>query len=528
MLAHCAAVARVVADLGADADAVAAAVLHAALARGVATDAALAGVLPKGVLNLVRAVTRMTDLCLLRRYTAGDGVEFLGEGVDLSSSSSSDPDAAPARFVAMLVSMSDVRALVVKLAEVLTDLRARLDVGAGGTRAARAAARAALDVHAPLANRLGVWSLKAALEDAAFAVLEPERHAEIAAAAAPDAATESVQTVLDAARDALDAAGLPNADLSGRSKHLYGLAAAMDAKHVPLSGVLDARAIRVVVETKADCYAAERAVHALWAPVDGRSKDYIRAPKANGYQSLHSVVTGPGGTPVEVQVRTRKMHFVAEYGVAAHWRYKEAAAAGLTVADGDAARVAWARWLTTWAHALSDQRARPSKGSPPASADGLHALAAAVGARATCAFPEHRASCGFADYLGAGLRAGASSCCGGEHAGAGGVLVAVVDHAGDAAAGPTVVAVAPGGTAASIAASRTPPAGHTLRVLVNNGERPGDAPLAAGDKVELFAVAEVEAGLASVPPDAEADLEVARLRLDRLMAATPEPVPAQP
>ena len=539
MLAHAAAVARVLADLGADAPSVAAAVLHASLARGVATESALGSVVDADVLTLVKSVTRMTDLCLLRRYTAGEEVAA-AEGAPATTTTLPSIDALTSRFIAMLVSMADVRALVVSLGEALVDLKARLAAGAGVTRAARAAARAALDVHAPLANRLGVWSLKAALEDAAFAVLHPAEHAALVAAAAPAAAADSLRAVLDSVRSALDAAGLPHADVAGRAKNLYGLHVKMVAKGLPLESVHDARAVRVLVETKAECYAAERAVHALWRPVDDadgtRSKDYIRFPKPNGYQSLHSVVVGPDGRPVELQVRTRKMHLIAEHGVAAHWRYKEdgvgkedgssssSSSASSTVDPSEAtrdaaddARVAWARWLTTWCHELDAHAASTHHH--------MAALAADVAQHATCTFPEHAPGCGFAAYLSKGLRAGADAAS--ASALPRRVLVAVMDHASSAAAaaGPTVEAFAPDTTADDVVATT----GRRLRALVNNGERGTDAPLAPGDKVELFPADDrpVTPGPSGRPCPAslEGDLEEARARLDRLLAgppATPE------
>ena len=537
MLAHAAAVARVVADLGADAPSVAAAVLHASLARGVATESALGSVVDADVLTLVTSVTRMTDLCLLRRYTAGEAVV----AAEVASDATALPsiDALTSRFIAMLVSMADVRALVISVGEALVDLKARLAAGADGTRAARAAGRAALDIHAPLANRLGVWSLKAALEDAAFAVLHPAEHAALAAAAAPAAAADSVRAVLDSVRSALDTAGLPHADVAGRAKNLYGLHVKMVAKGLPLESVHDARAVRVLVETKAECYAAERAVHALWRPVadtDGsRSKDYIRSPKPNGYQSLHSVVVGPDGRPVELQVRTRKMHLIAEHGVAAHWRYKEdgvkedgsssSSSASSTVdpSEGtrdahDDARVAWARWLTTWCHELDAHAASTHHH--------MAALAADVAQHATCTFPDHAPGCGFAAYLSKGLRAGADAAS--ASAPPRRVLVAVMDHASSAAAAaePTVEAFAPGTTADDVVATT----GRRLRAVVNNGERGSDTPLAPGDKVELFPaddrpVTPGPDGRRPRPASLEGDLEEARARLDRLLAgppATPE------
>ena len=300
----------------------------------------------------------------------------------------------------MLLSMSDVRAVVIKLADRLCDLKSSAAAAVAEAEkqvdappssspsssaaakpsslearravadpaattlpsavAARDAARDALSLYAPLANRLGVWSLKAALEDAAFALLHPDEAEALAAALAPpERAAASLQHALDALRGTLDevasssgtaAKGLANADLSGRPKNLYGVYRKMLSKGpgaTPAS-IHDARAVRVLVPAKADCYAALRAVHALWKPADEDQpfKDYIRRPKDNGYQSLHTVVlvadeeTGELA-PLEVQIRTAKMHLVAEFGVAAHWRYKEESS-GASASEANEAALATA------------------------------------------------------------------------------------------------------------------------------------------------------------------------------------------
>jgi hypothetical protein len=223
---------------------------------------------------------------------------------------------------AMLLAMADVRVVLIKLADRLHNMRT---VGALSPAAAARVAAETLDVFCPLANRLGVWSVKAELEDACFQVLHAAEHDAVAGRLHGGAEAAGVAASRAALADALAAAGVHTLDLSGRPKNLYSIWRKMERKGLPLAdvhAVLDARALRVIVPDERACYAALEAVHSLWAPLDGKVKDYIVEPKANGYRSLHTVVTDAAGRPLEVQIRTPEMHAVAEYGVAAHWRYK--------------------------------------------------------------------------------------------------------------------------------------------------------------------------------------------------------------
>jgi hypothetical protein len=223
---------------------------------------------------------------------------------------------------AMLLAMADVRVVLIKLADRLHNMRT---VGALPPAAAARVAAETLDVFCPLANRLGVWSVKAELEDACFRVLHAAEHDVVAGCLHGGAEAAGVAAARASLGDALAAAGVHTLDLAGRPKNLYSIWRKMERKGLPLAdvhAVLDARALRVIVPDERACYAALAAVHSLWAPLDGKVKDYIVEPKANGYRSLHTVVTDAGGRPLEVQIRTPEMHAVAEFGVAAHWRYK--------------------------------------------------------------------------------------------------------------------------------------------------------------------------------------------------------------
>lgn len=241
----------------------------------------------------------------------------------------------------LLLAMSqDLRVVPILLARHLARLREAVRLDAQETEAL---ARLTRDIHAPLANRLGIWQLKWELEDLAFRVLEPEAYRRLARLM--DDTRRGRESYIDIVKtalvDALDGQGMTTAEVAGRSKHLYSIWRKMQKKHLPFEGLYDLRAVRVLVDTVPECYAILGVVHALWMPVPGEFDDYIARPKPNDYRSLHTCVVGPEGKVVEVQIRTQEMHRHAELGVAAHWRYKEGAA-------GDAAlerKVAWMRRL---------------------------------------------------------------------------------------------------------------------------------------------------------------------------------------
>jgi GTP pyrophosphokinase len=186
-----------------------------------------------------------------------------------------------------------------------------------------------MQVFAPLANRLGIWQIKWELEDLSFRFLQPAEYQRVARLVDETRAgrEHSVQAARAQLAALLAAAGL-RAEVQGRPKHLYSIWKKMQGKGLSFARVFDARALRVVVDDVAACYAALARVHEAWAPVEGEFDDYIARPKPNGYQSLHTVVLGEDGRPLEVQIRTRAMHEHAEHGVAAHWMYKEAGAKG--------------------------------------------------------------------------------------------------------------------------------------------------------------------------------------------------------
>jgi len=222
----------------------------------------------------------------------------------------------------MLVAIaSDIRLVLVRLVDQLVLLQ---ELRKAPVADRRRAAMETREIFAPLANRLGIWQLKWQLEDLAFRTLEPEMYRRLVRSLRErrDDRVAYIEQIKEILRDELREAGV-NAEVAGRPKHLYSIWRKMQKKRLEFDELFDVRAVRILVDSVADCYAALGVVHSLWIYVPGEFDDYIATPKENGYRSLHTAVIGPGGHPLEVQIRTHEMHQRAELGVAAHWRYKE-------------------------------------------------------------------------------------------------------------------------------------------------------------------------------------------------------------
>jgi GTP pyrophosphokinase len=238
--------------------------------------------------------------------------------------------------------VEDVRVVLIRLASRTQTLRF-FSKNASPERAAYA--RETLDIYAPLANRLGVWQLKWELEDLSFRYLEPELYKRIAAMLDEKRLEREryIAAAMKLLSHELGAMGI-TAQIMGRPKHLYSIWNKMRTKQLDFSELYDVRALRVIVPEVKDCYAALGVVHNLWQPIPKEFDDYISRPKGNLYQSLHTAVLGPGDKTLEVQIRTEEMHRHAEYGVAAHWQYKEKARASKQFEQ----KVAWLRQLLAW------------------------------------------------------------------------------------------------------------------------------------------------------------------------------------
>ncbi len=328
-ITHPLAVAQILADLGLGPKAIAAALLH----------------------DTVEDTTYG-----LEELTAdfGDEVAMLVDGVTKLDKVKYG-DAAQAETVRkMIVAMSrDIRVLVIKLADRLHNARTW---GFVPQEKARRKATETLEIYAPLAHRLGIQTIKAELEDLSFAVLQPKLYAEIESLVRQRTPQREqyLQTVIDAVEEDLRDLRL-RGTVMGRPKQLYSVYQKMVVRGREFDDIYDLIGIRVIVATVRDCYAALGAIHARWTPLPGRFKDYIATPKYNLYQSLHTTVIGPRGRTVEIQIRTTEMHQQAEYGVAAHWKYKErVAGTPRSEPRGADTDMAWLAHISDWQAETAD------------------------------------------------------------------------------------------------------------------------------------------------------------------------------
>ncbi|MBL8162976.1 MAG: GTP diphosphokinase [Anaerolineae bacterium] len=304
---HCVAVAYMLADMKLDAEAIAAALMHDLVEDTNITLEEIRNEFGSGVARIVDGVTKLKNLPIK---------------VD-SNKRGKAADKELEYFRKMLLAMGDdVRIVLVKLADRLHNMRT---LGYMSVDKQRQKAQETLDIFAPLANRLGIWQIKWELEDLSFRYLEPEKYKAIAKALDERRVDREdyLSDVTQSLKEALKNYGLTKVSISGRPKHIYSIFKKMDRKKVALSQIYDVRAVRVIVEDVIQCYQVLGVVHSLWHPIPGEFDDYIAAPKDNFYRSLHTAVVDNKGKTLEVQIRTWEMHEDAEYGIAAHWRYKE-------------------------------------------------------------------------------------------------------------------------------------------------------------------------------------------------------------
>ncbi len=329
-IAHPVEVAIILADLRMDVETLCAALLHDTVEDTSVTSAQVAEEFNPQIAQLVDGVTKITRI----------EVESL-----------TDEQAATMRK--MFVAMSkDIRVVVIKLADRLHNMRTL-----GALREDRRIfkSRETLEIYAPIAHRLGINSIKWELEDLAFYYMEPNKFKQVSRMVTESRASREdyLDQIISILHEEMDKVGI-QAQIMGRPKHLYSIYQKMTKKGKGFSEIYDLIAVRVIVKTVRDCYSALGAVHTLWHPMPGRFKDYIAMPKFNMYQSLHTTVIGPAGRPLEVQIRTEDMHHQSEYGVAAHWRYKEKGGKG----SGDALdqQLAWLRQMVDWQDESQDSR----------------------------------------------------------------------------------------------------------------------------------------------------------------------------
>ncbi|MFZ6814470.1 RelA/SpoT family protein [Undibacterium sp. Rencai35W] len=299
----------------------------------------------KEIADLVSGIRR-----LMRLREAALTQHDVGRGKDAAEKAATQMETLRKMVLAMA---TDMRVVLVRLASRVTTLRYFADCKRDDG-AAQQYASETMDLYAPLANRLGVWQLKWELEDLSFRFLEPEQYKRIAKMLEEKRLERESFVVSAIARlnTELRAAGV-KAEVSGRPKHIYSIWKKMRGKDVDFDELYDVRAFRVVVDDIRDCYTVLGIVHNAWTPIPKEFDDYISRPKPNGYKSLHTVVIVEDGRPLEVQIRTREMHQFAEYGVAAHWRYKESGGSNFSAQEYDE-KIAWLRQLLAWKTEVAD------------------------------------------------------------------------------------------------------------------------------------------------------------------------------
>nr|GMC75978.1 probable GTP diphosphokinase RSH2, chloroplastic [Ipomoea batatas] len=324
-LQHCVETAVLLATIGANSTVVAAGLLHDTLDDTFVTYDYISLSFGAGVADLVEGVSKLSHLSKLAREndTANKIVEA-------------------DRLHTMFLAMADARAVLIKLADRLHNM---MTLDSLPLIKQQRFAKETLEIFAPLANRLGISTWKEQLENLCFKYLNPVQHKELTSKLETSFDEAVVTSAVEKLERALKDESISYHSLSGRHKSLYSIHRKMSKKKLNMDEIHDIHGLRIIVENEEDCYKAATVVHQLWPEVPGKFKDYILHPKFNGYQSLHTVVIGEGMVPLEVQIRTKEMHLQAEFGFAAHWRYKE----------GDCKHssfvlqmVEWARWVITW------------------------------------------------------------------------------------------------------------------------------------------------------------------------------------
>ena len=366
---RCVDTAITLAKLGMDAKTVAVGLLHDTLDVTSSTKEDLRERFSDEVVALVEDVTRVHRVSKLHRAS--------GRVLDFNER---------AQFRAMLLAMTDARVVIVKLAARLIKMR---NLASAPQSQQQAFADETLTIYAPLAARLGIFSVKNELEDLTFKWMNPQAYAELSQTLDQ---RESIVAALNKLDEELSSRRAQVVDLCGRQKSVYSVYKKMLSKNQKLEDIMDLRAIRIIVadgdndaESEQTCRETLEIALSTFQPVEGRSKDYIANPKANGYQSLHAVVRDENETTFEIQIRSASMHRTAEFGVAAHWRYKEHEKSA-TSAKVDQ-QIQWARFMLTWQNELDDQqKIRPARVA--------HAVDCGAALR-PCMFPTHSADCAY-------------------------------------------------------------------------------------------------------------------------------------
>ena len=324
---HPLAVANILAELEQDHLTIAAALLHDVIEDAEVSPEELVAIFGEEVARMVEGVTKLSQFSFYSRE-----------------------ERQAENFRKMFVAMGeDFRIIIIKLADRLHNMQTLQFLSPAKQKEISLETR---EIFAPLAHRLGMWRLKWQLEDLAFSFLEPKEYENIKQKVVVSRGEREayIAGFTEKLKELLGQMKI-QAEVNGRAKHFYSIYRKMTDQNLEFEDVYDLVAVRVIMESIRDCYAILGMVHAAWAPIPGRFRDYIAVPKSNGYQSLHTTILGPDGKPVEIQIRTREMHRGAEYGIAAHWRYKE----GETDKVLDQ-KMAWLRQMLEWQSELKDAR----------------------------------------------------------------------------------------------------------------------------------------------------------------------------
>ncbi len=321
-------VAYILAELELDMESIIAGILHDTIEDTPYTYEDIAGIFGEEIANLV------------------DGVTKLGK-IAYSTKEEMQAENYRKMFLAMA---KDIRVILIKLADRLHNLRT---LNYMTPEKQREKAQETMDIYAPLAHRLGISKIRIEMEDLCFKYLNPDAYYDLASKIEKKKAEREaiVQQIVDQVRARMEESGIQGT-IEGRSKHFFSIYKKMVNQNKTLDEIFDLFAIRAIVDTVKDCYAVLGVVHDMYKPVPGRFKDYIAMPKSNMYQSLHNTLIGPSGEPFEIQIRTWEMHRTSEYGIAAHWKYKE----GKAGEDKEDAKLVWLRQILEWQRDMSDNK----------------------------------------------------------------------------------------------------------------------------------------------------------------------------
>jgi len=310
----------------------------------------VAGLLHDVVEDTVMTVEEITEEFGAEVALLVDGVTKLGQLAYDADKVEVQAENLRKMFLAMA---KDIRVILIKLADRLHNMRTLKYMT---PEKQKEKARETMDIYAPIAQRLGISKIKIELDDLSLKYLEPEAYYDLVEKVAlrKSVRDDYVQQLVGEVKKSIEAAGI-KADIEGRAKHFFSIYKKMKNQGKTIDQIYDLFAIRIIVESVKDCYAALGVIHEMYKPIPGRFKDYIAMPKPNMYQSLHTTLIGPTGQPFEIQIRTYEMHRTAEYGIAAHWKYKEASD-GKNVQNQEEEKLSWLRQILEWQRDMSDNR----------------------------------------------------------------------------------------------------------------------------------------------------------------------------